>query len=569
MANRPDGRPAHEGNAERWGVFSIALLWLAARVLPFYWVFTALERKFDFEVPQVRKLLEYGFWARKGALLTPPADVGLFANPENFNYVNHPYPIFWLYAALYKIGGALLVYSFVAAVGLAACLMVYVILRRCFSASVAWTATALFTVAEGAIEFDFNTDVVAFGTVVWVTTLWLISRAQQARRDFSKMELWLMGLAIFASGQISWFALTTLPALLIISLPAKVKFSDAFRRPLRQPAWRALFLGGSATLLVFLVQVFLYSSGGGKDRDYLLEQLGLKGLSRWGSLPWMTARMIFAGAALWFGGLVALFQCRRLFKSNRLFLGAAVYLPTLLMVCLVLPGLLSRNQHGFKYPLFPCAILVGFALEAMRRTAWLKFAMVLMALGGILLSYAKVQVVNRASSAAYTLGKWISANSDPRDVILFNRKDATTPVRPYDVEFASRVGLSADRLVRLSITNTFSMAETARQFAQGRRNFLFLRDETQPISEELDQVLRHQSVLHSRTNLVVPEETPPVYKIARERLRSWMSGKSSVQAPPSAVTNSNAFSLTLYRLNHGGVGSLVSTNGSQDTGRRD
>ena len=316
-----DGKP---------GLLAIALLWMASRALPLYWVFSQLERKFDFEVPQVKKILEYGFWARKGAMINTDFVTGLSVNPGN--YVNHPFPIIWLYTLLYRLGGEVAIYIFLAVVGLVSCLLVYVVLRRYFSQPSAWFAAALFTVAQGAIEFDLNTDVVAFGTVVWLFVMLVVSRAHRAGRALTTGELWLLAAGVFAGGQISWFTLTTVPALMIFSLPPGVKLTEAIRKPLRIAPWRPLLIGGVATALVFLMQIVLYSSGAHGDSDYVKEQLGLTSISRWKSFPVIVVRMLLAGSALWFGAILALFKMRVLLKSNRLFLGAAAYLPTFIGV---------------------------------------------------------------------------------------------------------------------------------------------------------------------------------------------------------------------------------------------
>lgn len=553
--------PGSSQKGDRRGLLALGLLWLASRALPLYWVFSQLDRKFDFELPEVKKLLEYGFWERKGAMLDTYFGNGLILHPNNHNYVNHPYPILWVYAGLYRLGGEVLVYASLAAVGLVSCLLVYVILGRYFTRSSAWAGAALFTVSQGTLEFDVNTDTVAFGTVVWLLVMLVVSRVEQERRDFSRRELWLLGLGVFVAGQCTWFALTVLPALMLITLPPGMSLANAIRRPFCIAPWRALIFGGTATLGVFLLQVFFYSSSAQGDQNYVLEQMGLaNGMSRWSRLPWIFCRMILSGPALWLGALVALYQCRTLLKSNRLMQGAACYLPTLLAVCLILPGLLSRNQHGFRYPLFPCAILVCFVFERARQR-WLHLILAGLAGAGLLLGFAKVQVVNKSSMAAHTLGKWIANNTAAHDVILFNRKELSPPVQPSDVEFGSRVGCSADRNFVLAIFDPAAAQAVVRRFLPEQATFLFLRDTTQPLAGELEQILAHDAKLLARTNLPVTIEPISVYKFARQQLRASLNDQSAaVEQRAANPADANAFSLELYRLDARAINWLRATN---------
>src|SRR2546426_12623064 len=82
---------------------SLAFLWLIVHALPWFWL--ADGRHFHWEIVEAKKLLEYGFWARKGAILSYGMYAGILPHPGDFNYVNHPYPILWLYTLLYLLFG--------------------------------------------------------------------------------------------------------------------------------------------------------------------------------------------------------------------------------------------------------------------------------------------------------------------------------------------------------------------------------------------------------------------------------------------------------------------------------
>ena len=67
----------------------LAILFVCTRLFPLlqaqpwsYW-----------EVSEAKKLNEYGFFERRGALLDYHYLAGVLPHPEKFNYVNHPAPI--------------------------------------------------------------------------------------------------------------------------------------------------------------------------------------------------------------------------------------------------------------------------------------------------------------------------------------------------------------------------------------------------------------------------------------------------------------------------------------------
>src|SRR5256885_3898129 len=130
---------------------SLTLLWVCTRILPLIW-FTD-GRHCIWEVLQVRKLLEYGFWSRKGAILASLMYFGILPNPADYNYVNHPYPIFWFYAMIHWLTGPVGLLIIMALIGLAGNLLAYRFLKRIFPVGAAWVAAALFIIAHGNIEF--------------------------------------------------------------------------------------------------------------------------------------------------------------------------------------------------------------------------------------------------------------------------------------------------------------------------------------------------------------------------------------------------------------------------------
>src|SRR5215475_11284442 len=85
-----------------WGLLSCCFLWLVTRALALCWQ----DPRFLWEVWEAKKLLDYGFWDRSGAILHQFWMTGIVADPSKFNYTHHPYPVLWLYTLAYYVGGA-------------------------------------------------------------------------------------------------------------------------------------------------------------------------------------------------------------------------------------------------------------------------------------------------------------------------------------------------------------------------------------------------------------------------------------------------------------------------------
>src|ERR1700737_1961073 len=129
--------------------FFLGTVWLVSRILvllliqpriPLYW-----------EVFEIKKLWEYGFLHRAGGLVNIQYLPGHLSNPEVFNYVNHPYPIIWVFALVYHFLGVTGMMVIVLGFGLVGCLPVLAVLRASFTPRAAFVAALLFVLAPTSI----------------------------------------------------------------------------------------------------------------------------------------------------------------------------------------------------------------------------------------------------------------------------------------------------------------------------------------------------------------------------------------------------------------------------------
>jgi len=90
-----------------------------------------------------------------------------------------------------------------------------------------------------------------------------------------------------------------------------MSLKEAIRRPWSVPGWLPILIGGTATLLLYIGQILIYTPSLHGNASYLGAQIGLGGsffASRWNMLPVLVLRMLLAGPALWFGALQCLTQ---------------------------------------------------------------------------------------------------------------------------------------------------------------------------------------------------------------------------------------------------------------------
>jgi len=535
---------------------SLAFLWLATRILPFLW-FTD-GRHCIWEVLQVEKLLQYGFWARKGAFLGPCMYFGILPNPADYNYVNHPYPIFWLYALLHWLTGQAGLLAIMALVGLAGCLLTYRFLKEFFPPTASWFTAALFVIAHANVEFDIDINSVAEGALLWPLAGMVIIWLRQA--NFRGVNAWLLGLLVFLAGQASWFALTMIPALMLLCLPEGTPLQSALRRPWAIVGWPQIVVGGTLSLLVFVGQIFVYSPSLSDNAEYLRLQMGVGTLltARKIQLPVLTLRMMLAGPALWIGTIVGLLLLRKATLLQRRLLGTMLfYLAIFCVSILVIPRLVFLNQHAFRYTLFPCAVFTAFALSRLN-FFWLKGALAGVGVLGLLLCYAKLYDY-QSSTASVALGQWLSGQTSPQEVVLSNIRYLTPPIQSWDGEFANNVREMSDRLFFHEIGDSTAFYRTAQPFASHGQSICFVREASQPMDPEFASKLELNCVGTEKTNVVVQGRDVRFYKQARAGLWGKLKGLAPQYAPSTTTTISqtNTFVLTMYRLSPSAVKSFA------------
>jgi hypothetical protein len=486
-------------------LFAVILTWLISRGLALYAISNRIP--FYWEVFEVKKLLEYGFLNRAGALVNIQYLPGHLSNPEVFNYVNHPYPIMWLFVLAYQICGNAGMILIVLAIGFLGCLAVLVVLRTFFSQRSALIATLLYTVAPSSILFDVNTNVVALGAIIWPAASFFYCLA--AKGDEKPRFAWYLGLTVFSCGQISWFALSVVPPLMAMTAQLDTPLWQQALRFWKNRFWLAIIIGAALSALLFLLQILLYSSNLTASFSYALAHTGSEGgfvSSRVKMCAYIAAKsVLLIGPALIIGAALGLISLRKGATTSAVIRGAIAGFVCALFVALVLIRFYYRERTPYAYLLFPATVLTAYALDRMGS----KLALGLGGFAIVGIVYVCLQVSSPdLSNVGRSIAAFLRQVTSEEDVVLSNLREQQPPFPSWDTGSREVTMLVADRLLYYGIEDAAKLKEQTDVFVsqRPRPRFLFLRDLSRPTSSDLSQVIQNNDHLLSHVSLTVPVE---------------------------------------------------------------
>lgn len=483
---------------------SLILIWLAVRVYPLLQV----EPIMNTEVAAARKLLNYGFVRLHGARLGARFFTGYLPNPEAFQYTHYPFSLFWLFTLVYSIAGAYGVLLFVFAMKLAGFVLVFRILAAHFERFPAWFATALFAIAPCSIALDVDTDIVATGALVWPFAVWALL----------KWRTWLAAaLTMFIAAQISWFALTLIPALMILVANPARTFREGLSCVLKSRVAMAILIAGLFGFVFYLAQVAYYEPDFRALFSYVQLKMGetkSQQVTRSMLFTLFPLRtLLFTGAALVVGILLGLRQSRRAFSP--FVLAAVAYLPSFVLAALVIPHYFYMENMVYCSLLFPATVLAAVAVQhGGRFTAPLLFALALPGLGYTQLSFAVPQI----SPTSRTIARLLVEHTAPTDVILTNLRPAKAPFKTSDVHSEKSVRVTADRHIYYGIETGQEVDDVPRDLKTDKAPMVFMLVKSCPISAGLASRLEREAKPMGTARIPVPQTSLTL----PERLRAWV-----------------------------------------------
>jgi hypothetical protein len=513
----------------------LSILFVCTRAFP---LFHAQPWSY-WEVFEAKKLSEYGFFERRGALLDTHYLTGVVPHPEKFNYINHPAPIHWVNMLIYQGFGDWGILFLNTSLGLLACLLTLATLRKVYPVDVAVFGAFLFTVAPSSIIFDVDPCVGPLASFLWPAGAYLLlaDHLPLLRRT------WLLGVLCLVAGQIDWLSWTILGSLTVATLG--IGWNRRISIHPHWPLFQTLFLGGALTVLFFAAQIFAYIAEWNDLARYISKQGGntllfaalLKSVSLRIALS-LSPALLLAG----FFGFVLMLWRR---TARPMEMSALIYLPIFFAALVVLQGFFLTEIWPYEYLIFPFLLASCYFLSSLPllwRTRLAYPLLCVLALSGIL--YAQLQTTSpKLSTETSFLAELFSKESAPREVIATNMVDQLPPLPSWNVAGLYVARQKADRLLRTGIGAKAQLFDLLREFHTPSLDILFVSTPCQPIDPPLEQLL--QSVRPQLFKLPpVGAEVP--FSIHLRNLYWRFTGRH--QAEQSSASTSDSRTILLYHF---------------------
>ena len=518
----------------------IALVWLVTRAYPLW----TTEPWIYWEIGEARKLLEYGFWTRAGAIIDIHFMNGIVAEPWKFNYVNHPYPILWFDTLVHWFAGGWGVVLANALARLAACLLVFLALKWVFSPGLALVGAVLFTLAPSDILFTFDPNTVQLGAILWPPAIYLIGKNLQNRQTVGAVAL---GAVVFFCGQIDWFTYSILPALLCAACGFAYDRSSGFTTKPNTGLIAGILAGSVLTMAAFACQIVCYTHN---FSDTLVYVQGQASSEQGVPLRRMYAAIamrgiLSAGPALFLGSLAGIICLARKRTVNWLQWTAILYPLLFVGAAIVLPRFFFRERTMYQYLLFPCTVLTLTALQHLGSRLATGGIIALAVLGLVYPAFQfSIPVVSKTSRK---LGSLLREISQPDEVVATNLVGQQKPFQNWDVGSIGMASLSADRMIRAKILTKEELQSLLKNYRAKELKVVFLYDTSRPIDPALITFLRSVS-LPVITRFDVPHE--PASVATQVRSIYWkMAGKHHVTGQTGQMGEANiAEQFEIYRF---------------------
>jgi hypothetical protein len=495
------------------------------------------------EVAEAKKLLEYGFSERQGAIINVHFMTGMMPEPWKHNYVNHPYPILWFDTFVYWLGGPWAVLITSALLGLLTCLAVIPALRCCFPQREAGIGALLYTLAPATILFDADTNIVALGAIVWPISIYLIGK-NPLRGGF--VSATLLGATVFVAGQISWFTYTVFPVLLCAATGLAYNHASRFIVKPKTNLLMVVIAGGVLTLALFVLQIWFYTYNFADTLSYIHGQASAE---QGATIPRMylaTAlrSVLSIGPALVLGAVAGFFVLIRNRSMNWLQLGSVLYPLCFIAATLALPRFFYRERTMYGYLIFPCTVLTLTALQHLRNK---RVTAGTLCLAIVTLAYPTLQAsIPKVSETSKELGHYIRELSRPDEIVVTNLQEQGRPFQPWDVGSITNSCLMADRAIRENISSRTSLEGLLKNFRRRELDVVFLYDVNKPIDESLHTFMKNAS-RPELTRFEIPTE--PVSMATRLRSFYWkIVGKHQALGEANEHSNIEEFEIFRFKL---------------------
>jgi len=527
------------------------LLLACAFFLTRAWPLAIAEPWSYWEVFEAKKLDYYGWFERRGALLDIHYLAGIVPRPELHNYPNHPAPIHWLNMLLSRALGGWGVVALGTAIGLAGCIATFFALSLHYRATVAMVGALLFTMAPSSIIYDVDPNQGALAAVFWPFAALALGNSLPIR-----CRAWLLGVACLLSGQVSWMVWVVFGALLVGVLG--MSWNGRFQTMPVRPLFFALCLGGSLTVLLFVLQVLLYTP----DWQELRRYLGKQSAEYVGFHAWLirtaTRSAMSVGPALLIGALAGAVHIISRRRANSLELVAIAFLPLFIASSFVLRGFFKSENWPYEYLIFPASVLCCTSLASIPSgRSWRASiaALFLMAFTGLF--YVFLRFSNPSLSTETLFIADIMANeAQPHEIVATNLVDQASPLQSWNVSGLGVAMFKANRLLRSGISTPEQLASLLSQFHTKSLDVVYIHTSQQSLHPNLRAILD----LASCRNFTIPTHEGPLSLSLLLRNHYWKltaRHQAPESAPPRRRESDRSLQLCRLRISTTGDGSVT------------
>jgi len=476
-----------------WSLLILSCFWALTRLYPL----TQVEPAVRWEVLQARRLLDYGFLNRKGALLETGAALGRVSEPSRFNYVHHPSPSYWLFAAVCRFAGGWGITALIALTQWGSCLAVFLILRRQFDRTPSFLAAAGYALSPVTTYLSVETNVSLVGAL-WIGALLVIGPRGPTEPVKARQARWL-ALLVFVAGQIDWMAYTIVPCLLIISVEKRHTLRETIRANSRGAAWRWILGSWMATIVVYVAQIVLYKANWSylltalRDQTRMPSHGNFKLFSNLEVLPLKVA--ILVGPALLLGLCMGLWVVARRGERSPLIQGCTAYLIVFAATAVVLSTYFTREAHMYYHLAFPLACLTAFGLQHLPNR-WLQVAFIALLAPGAFIGSSYAAYKQHVSETAREMASCLSRVSRPGDLVITNLRTQEPPLARGDEVVLWQAAFLADRNFREGVRDLRVIEKARGIFAPDQLRVIYVRNPEVPIEDRLE------ALLHTKCRLI-------------------------------------------------------------------
>jgi hypothetical protein len=562
-----DGRIRWRMGSMRLALLTLIAAWSISRI----YLLVCLQPQMCSEIWHVQKFREYGVLKRHGAaMLHPGFETGILPNPDAFNRTHHPFPILWFYTLLDVMFGQWGIVAFALALKLATCILLFLALDRYFSRFSAWSATLLYCLAPCALQLDneaVNTtqlSAILMPLGVVLLAAGKTSNGKVSQWTWSRFAPWCLGLSVFLAGQMDWFPLTLVPALLVLAADWDKLRNGNVVAPFKNRACAQIFAGTILTVLVFAVQIVAYESDPHGLRSHLVMEASAtsntaipRSALLFKFIPLRS--VLFVGLPLLLGLAVGLIPWRKglgetgsarpspVRNGRPLRSAALACLGGYLLTALVIPMYFLREISPYTYMLFPAAVFSAAAIQRFPR--FLPWLLLVLSVPGVaeMYLYASVPKMSLTSQAVARL---LVNNSAKTDAVATNLEPGRPPYKLSDVMAGQATRYAADRLTQFGIQRREQLADLPGQLKRTEGPLVFILDSSRPFQPDLREALRGKGFLLNTNSLDLPGDSMNLAERARSFFyyKVMRKGKGDAQTPAAGQPAATE-QIEVYKLN--------------------